>query len=60
MIELAASRENIVALKGNHEDMFAEWYEYTADKSEGYFCNTYRILMSRGCDAGKASGVCAG
>ena len=37
VIELAASRENIVALKGNHEDMFAEWYEYTADKSEGYF-----------------------
>ena len=47
VIELAASRENIVALKGNHEDMFAEWYEYTADKSEGYFYNTYRILMSR-------------
>lgn len=47
VIELAASRGNIVALEGNHEDMFAEWYEYTADKSEGYFYNTYRILMSR-------------
>ena len=41
-----ASRKNIVALRGNHEDMFAEWYEYTEDKSEGYFYNTYEILMS--------------
>ena len=46
VIELVASRKNIVALRGNHEDMFAEWYEYTEDKSEGYFYNTYEILMS--------------
>ncbi len=46
VIELVTSRKNIVALRGNHEDMFAQWYEYTEDKSQGYFYNTYKILMS--------------
>lgn len=48
VIDLVSSRKNIVALRGNHEDMFVQWYEYTVDKSQGYFYNTYEILMNSG------------
>lgn len=45
VIEFVLSRDNVIALRGNHEDMFVQWYESAAGGLGGYFYNTYEILM---------------
>ncbi len=46
VMDIVAEHGNIIALKGNHEDCFVEWYENEADKiANGYLYNTYDILM---------------
>src|SRR5699024_658304 len=45
VIDLVSQSRNITALRGNHEDSFAEWYENVEDKIENrYFYNTYDVL----------------
>ena len=47
VIDLVASHENITALRGNHEDTFAEWYRSTPEAERtGYFYNTWEILKN--------------
>ena len=45
VMDLAAAHPNITALRGNHEDTFAEWYlTVTEAERSGYFYNTYAVL----------------
>ena len=45
VIDLVSQSRNITALRGNHEDSFAEWYENVEDKVENrYYYNTYDVL----------------
>ena len=47
VIDLVASHKNITALRGNHEDTFAEWYESTPEAERtGYFYNTWDLLQN--------------
>ena len=45
VLDLVSQSGNITALRGNHEDSFAEWYENVEDKAENrYYYNTYDVL----------------
>ena len=45
VLDLVMSSRNITALRGNHEDSFADWYENEADKRKNkYYYNTWDIL----------------
>lgn len=51
VLDLAASQNNIIALMGNHEEMFIDWYEHERMGRSGtaytdYYYNTYEVLMS--------------
>ena len=46
VLDLAMERKNIIALKGNHEDAFVDWYDTVPDKIHNrYYYNTYDFLM---------------
>lgn len=49
VMDLAMSTQNIIALKGNHEDMFVRWYEQERGGGgrpfQKYYYNTYELLM---------------
>lgn len=46
VLDLVSSTENIIALKGNHEDEFVNWYEDEMRRTfQKYYYNTYEILM---------------
>ena len=43
------SHKNVTALKGNHEDGFADWYDNVGDKvHQRYYYNTYDVLSDSG------------
>ena len=47
VMDLVAAHENITALRGNHEDTFAQWYESTPpEERTGYFYNTWDVLQN--------------
>ena len=46
ILDIVMKHGNIIALRGNHEDSFADWYENTEDKvHQRYYYNTYDVLM---------------
>lgn len=45
ILDFAMSHGNVIALKGNHEDGFVQWYESVGDKMrQRYYYNTYDVL----------------
>lgn len=47
VMDLVAAHENITALRGNHEDAFAQWYESTPpEERTEYFYNTWEVLQN--------------
>lgn len=45
VLDIVSAAENIIALKGNHEDEFVNWYENEAERAlRRYYYNTYEIL----------------
>lgn len=50
ILDFVMSHKNVIALRGNHEDGFAEWYDNVEDKvQQRYYYNTYDVLMD--CEA---------
>ena len=50
ILDIVMACDNIIALKGNHEDGFVEWYENVGDKvQQRYYYNTYDVLAD--CEA---------
>lgn len=48
VLDIAEARSNIIALRGNHEDGFVEWYDSVYDKERiPYYYNTYDILKEK-------------
>lgn len=49
ILDFVMSRGNVIALKGNHEDGFVQWYESVGDRMrQSYYYNTYDVLA--GCE----------
>lgn len=47
VLDLVSRSRNITALRGNHEDFFAEWYTRVEDKTENrYPYNTYDVMSA--------------
>ena len=50
ILDIVMACDNIIALKGNHEDGFVEWYENVGDKvQQRYYYNAYDVLAD--CEA---------
>lgn len=59
VLDLAMERKNIIALKGNHEDAFVDWYDTVPDKIHNrYYYNTYDFLMDSRRTREKTAGIC--
>lgn len=48
VLDIVSGNSNIIALKGNHEDGFVDWYEKADLERDQYYYNTYDIWMDSG------------
>lgn len=46
ILDLAMNSSNIIALRGNHEDSFVEWYKSADRYRYPYYYNTYEVFCS--------------
>lgn len=47
ILDIVMESENIIALRGNHEDAFVDWYENVAERGGyAYYYNTWDVLSA--------------